>query len=204
MMDDNNGFPFSAGALCLDFVNTCADRPRCTEDQLRGAGDLIAWGVAAGLITHAEAEGFRRQLAAEPTAATALAGTAIDLREAAYGACSAIAAGRRPAVDDLGVINATLRSALPNLVLGAGANGCCWLWCNVTSPSDRILWPVVRSLADLVTSDQAERIRECAGATCSWLFLDTSRNRSRKWCSMSSCGNRAKARRHYARRTAGA
>ena len=61
------------------------------------------------------------------------------------------------------------------------------------------LRPIVRSAAELLVSDQLDRVRECDGARCTWLFLDQSRNRSRRWCSMETCGNRAKARRHYRR-----
>ena len=97
------------------------------------------------------------------------------------------------------MINSTLRAALPNLELGVRGDGCCWRWSDASTASDRIIWPVARSAADLLTGDTAELLRECAGEGCSWLFLDRSRNHRRKWCSMSSCGNRAKARRHYAR-----
>jgi predicted RNA-binding Zn ribbon-like protein len=62
------------------------------------------------------------------------------------------------------------------------------------------LWPILWSAAELLTSDEREQVRECAGSACTWLFLDRSRNRSRRWCSMQTCGNRAKARRHYGRR----
>jgi predicted RNA-binding Zn ribbon-like protein len=60
-----------------------------------------------------------------------------------------------------------------------------------------MLWPVVRDAADLLTSKELNRVGRCADERCGWLFVDTSRNRSRRWCSMESCGNRAKARRHY-------
>jgi predicted RNA-binding Zn ribbon-like protein len=68
---------------------------------------------------------------------------------------------------------------------------------------DQMLWPVARSAAELLTSERAGRVRECASETCSWLFLDGSRNGRRKWCDMASCGNRAKARRYYARHRTG-
>jgi len=62
---------------------------------------------------------------------------------------------------------------------------------------DRPLWPVARAAADLLQSEQLERVGECADDRgCGYLFLDTSRNHSRRWCSMESCGNRAKARSH--------
>jgi predicted RNA-binding Zn ribbon-like protein len=63
-----------------------------------------------------------------------------------------------------------------------------------------MLWPIVDAAADLLVRGEPERIKTCGSATCGWLFLDLSRNRSRRWCDMKDCGNRAKARRHYARR----
>ena len=62
------------------------------------------------------------------------------------------------------------------------------------------LWPIARSAAHLLTSAELTRVRECDGTSCNWLFFDRSRGGSRRWCSMESCGNRAKARRHYRRR----
>jgi len=67
---------------------------------------------------------------------------------------------------------------------------------------DSILWPVAKSAAELLTSEEAKLVRQCEGfaaTECAWLFIDETRNRSRRWCSMTSCGNRAKARRHYQR-----
>jgi predicted RNA-binding Zn ribbon-like protein len=62
-----------------------------------------------------------------------------------------------------------------------------------------MLWPVARSAAELLSSESVDRVRECASSTCTWLFIDDSRNRRRRWCDMASCGNRAKARRYYER-----
>jgi predicted RNA-binding Zn ribbon-like protein len=61
---------------------------------------------------------------------------------------------------------------------------------------DRIFWPITRSAAELLTSADIDRVRECDGRGCGWLFLDTSKAGRRRWCSMAICGNRAKARRH--------
>lgn len=195
-MNETRTFSFSAGASCLDFANTCGDRPRAAEDHLRRYDDLAAWGAAAGLVTDDEASASCREV---PDGGAELR-RAIALREAIYAVCSALAAGEVPARNDLAVINTVLRSALPNLELGIRGDGCCWEWAGASTVGDRILWAVARSAADLLTSDRVGRLRECAGEDCSWLFLDTSRNQRRKWCSMASCGNRAKARRHYARR----
>jgi len=63
-----------------------------------------------------------------------------------------------------------------------------------------MLWPAVRAAADLFTSEELEDVRVCASDICSWLFMDTSKNHTRRWCDMKSCGNRAKARKHYSQK----
>jgi predicted RNA-binding Zn ribbon-like protein len=65
-----------------------------------------------------------------------------------------------------------------------------------------VLWPIVRDAAEFLTSHDRELARICAGDPCGFIFLDTSPNRTRRWCVMQDCGNRAKARRHYQRRRA--
>ena len=194
-MSDSHTFSFDAGALCLDFANTCGDRPRCSEEHLGTVEDLLRWGAEAGLVSGPEANRF---LYADG-AGDGVLSEALAFREAVYAVCSALTGGRVPDRRDLAVINSMLRTALPNLELGVRGGGCCWEWSDASTVSDRVLWPVARSAADLLTGDEIEQLRECAGEGCSWLFLDRSRNHRRKWCSMSSCGNRAKARRHYAR-----
>lgn len=196
---DHRPFDFDAGSLCLDFCNTWGDRPDGPGDRLRDPEDLYRWGAEAGLVSGDE----RRSDAPERQDGRNVFDRAIGLRESIHAACGALAAGRVPRRRDLEAVNTVLRETIPNLELGIRGNGCCWEWSATSSVIDRILGPVARSTADLLTSDAVSRIRECAGDGCSWLFLDVSRNRSRKWCSMSSCGNRAKARRHYARKTTG-
>jgi predicted RNA-binding Zn ribbon-like protein len=78
---------------------------------------------------------------------------------------------------------------------------CCeWSWIAQDDVLDRMLWPVIRSAADLLTSQDLWSVKICASDSCNWLFLDTSKNQSRRWCDMKSCGNRAKVHRHYERR----
>jgi len=75
-----------------------------------------------------------------------------------------------------------------------------WGWDFYQAALDDIIWPVVRSAADLLTSDTLPMLRICAADDCQWLFMDTSKNQTRRWCNMKSCGNRAKARRHIERK----
>ena len=88
--------------------------------------------------------------------------------------------------------------------LVAVEGGYTWVWDEGGRALDSMLWPVARSAADLLTSGELQAVRQCAGRACGWLFLDTSRNRTRRWCDMSVCGNRAKARRHHERLRSGA
>jgi predicted RNA-binding Zn ribbon-like protein len=100
---------------------------------------------------------------------------------------------------DVEHVNAALHEALPHLRVARHGGGYAWDWADGGKPLMAPLRPIARSAAELLTSDDLARVRECDGAACTWLFLDQSRNRSRRWCSMESCGNRAKARRHYHR-----
>jgi predicted RNA-binding Zn ribbon-like protein len=192
-------FDLSGGALCLDFVNTVgghrALRPR---EMLRGYGDLLAWARQAGVLTPAEATRLAARASREPRRAVAALGRARAARERLYRVFAARAAGAEPAAADLADLNRDLARALPHLRLAPDAAGLAWSW---DDPLDleRPLWPVLRSAADLLTAAPTGRLRECAAETCSWLFLDRSRPGGRRWCDMQSCGNRAKARRHYHR-----
>lgn len=74
-----------------------------------------------------------------------------------------------------------------------------YTWEGLPAAAGSLLWPVVLDAARLLTSDELPRVGKCAGEACDWLFIANNRGRARRWCSMSSCGNRAKAKRHYAR-----
>lgn len=193
-------FELSGGALCLDFANTLGDRPHGEKEHLRGYADLLAWGRQAGALPAAELSELEGRALDRPRAAARALGRAMALREAVYRTFSALAAGGEPAAADLAALNRALRLALSRLRVAVAGQGFTWAWAQGGERLDAVLWPVVRSAADLVTSAEAERVRECASDRCSWLFLDRSPTRRRKWCDMKTCGNRAKARRHYRRR----
>jgi predicted RNA-binding Zn ribbon-like protein len=74
-----------------------------------------------------------------------------------------------------------------------------WRFSHEESDLAPMLAPVLRSVAELLTSEDLDRVRECDSGTCFWLFLDTSKNGTRRWCDMKVCGNREKARRHHDR-----
>jgi len=191
-------FELSAGVLALDFANTWNDR-RSGGAALDYA-DLLEWSVEAGLLARTAADGLSRTAATRPEDAAATVDDARRLGGAIAGVFRRVAAGDDPLDADVETLNAALSAALGRLRLRRGEGCCTWTWSADEDDLDRMLWPVARSAAELLTSEQLDRVRECASPTCSWLFLDTSRNRSRKWCDMAVCGNRAKARRFYRRR----
>ncbi len=193
-------FDFDSGALCLDFANTISDRPRCTSDKLRSYDRLVEWGVQSGTLASGEADRLLRAARHRPDRAVRAMRNGIALREAVYRIFSSRAAGADPAEDDLARLNRALQQAMRHLRVGSEDSGFHWRWSNDRDLLERVVWPITRSAGDLLVSDDLKWVRECASETCSWLFLDTSRTRRRKWCDMSSCGNREKARRHYRRK----
>jgi predicted RNA-binding Zn ribbon-like protein len=188
-------FDLDAGRTCLDFANTRDS----SGEHLNTYSDVVAFAAQSQLITRDDAQWLQAAGARESGVAQGVLRRAIDLRAAIYAIFSALAAGRRPASADVGRLNSELAATQSHARVVPHETGYRWGWAgrNLDAP----LWGVSRSAADLLTNDQERpRVRECGGLDCRWLFLDTSKNRTRQWCSMSSCGNRQKARRHYQRR----
>lgn len=190
------------GFLCLDFANTldwhASEHP---EEKLFNYGDLVTWTEEVGVLDASVARALRRRAEASEADAARVYERAIALREAIYRIFSAIADRRSPAPADLALLNGALGPASAHHVIVETDDGFRWAWTeSAEGELDQMLWPIVRSAADLLTSDDLDRVRECADEQgCGFLFFDMSRNRSRKWCDMETCGNRAKARRHYHR-----
>lgn len=186
------------GCLCLDFANTVdwrtADNP---QERLNGYDDLVAWSRRAGLTPKQTALLLIEEAARRPAAASAVHKKAIDLRESIFRIFSSIAAGRKPDPADITTLNGVLSEAMSRLQVSSSAGGFTWTWKGAEASLDQMIWPIVRSAAELLTSSELKRLGLCAGEGCGWLFFDTSKNRSRRWCAMEDCGNRAKARRHY-------
>jgi predicted RNA-binding Zn ribbon-like protein len=203
-METTHDFAFDAGRLCLDFANTLGDRPALQphEEALRSYTDLVAWSEAAGLIAGDEAAEYTRVAAGHPADADAAFAHAIALREAIYRLFSAVAADAAPPADDLATVNTAIAEAMARARLVPVEGHFHWAWERDPSVLGSLLRPVLWSVAELLTAGELHRVHECAGSDCGWLFLDMSKNGSRRWCSMETCGNRAKARRHRERQHA--
>ncbi len=203
-------FELSGGALCLDFANTWSDRDRPEKDRLTGYASLLDFALQAGILEAGEARELAEEAGTDPPAARAVWRAARSLRESLYRLFSSQAAGREAAESDLAALNLALGDALRHSRIERRAtpsgksegDGLRYAWGWAPAPGRSLAAPlraIARSAAELLTSEELQRVRECAGEHCTWLFLDRSRSRSRRWCSMDSCGNRAKARRHYRR-----
>ncbi|KAM3098265.1 CGNR zinc finger domain-containing protein [Phormidesmis sp. 146-12] len=192
-----------SGWLCLNFVNTVDrqfDREATgySEDWFTDYADLVAWGQQTQILSKPQVNRLLQFTAQQPDLANVVFEDAIALRETIYCIFSAIAAKQEVAKGDLDRLNTVLKEALPWQQLVSTAEGFVWTWVDCDR-LDCILWRVVRSASDLLTAKELKQVRECSGEDCGWLFVDTSRNRSRRWCDMETCGNRAKAHRHYER-----
>jgi len=200
-------FELRGGVLCLDFVNTVGwrltDRP---SEYLRSYEDLLAWGRQAGLLTPDETEGLSRQATLDPDEAQETLSRALALREAIHRAISAAIAGEPQDESDLSALNRELSIALSRLRVIPAGGAYVWAWDRSGDgggqPLDSPLWPVARSAAELLTSPKLGRVKVCADRGCGWVFLDESRNGSRRWCDSRDCGNRERVRRHFARKRA--
>ena len=123
----------------------------------------------------------------------------LALREALYGVFKAAVEGWPARPGDLAAVNRSLQQARAHERL-IGTPRFQWVW-DETPALDRMLWPIARSAGDLLAGPDLERVRQCPGEECGWLFLDTSRSRRRQWCDMAECGNLAKVRRFRQKRT---
>ncbi|MCO6416598.1 ABATE domain-containing protein [Siccirubricoccus sp. KC 17139] len=188
--------PGPAEALCLDFANTRYWRgsPDPTE-TLHRPEDLLAWCEGAGLAEAPSLIALRAAWAARPAAGEAALADALALREAAYAVFAAEAAGRAPPAPALARLGGAIAAAPPRRRLSPAPGGG-YRW---EVPAEQPLAPVLWSAGDLLAGPRRGRLRQCANPRCGWLFLDDSKPGTRRWCSMASCGNRAKAQRHYHR-----
>lgn len=189
------------GSLCLDFVNTVSTRSEALgREYLTSYGELVRWSRHVGILTAEEARVLEDNAARHPDRAAATLDRAIAVRETLYRVFSKIAHDQKPDEADLASLNLILGEGLSRMELSPAGRGFAWIWVVDKEDLDRMVWPVVRSAADLLTSGDLERVRQCARDGCDWLFVDLSKNQSRRWCSMDMCGSRVKSRRYYQRR----
>ena len=173
------------------------------QDHLRQWEHLLAWAEHAGVDRRRPAGG--RSSAEQASARDETLRRALELREALYPLFRAVTPRGRPPPRLAAAAEPDLSEAHGGRRLRPAAEGFTWGWPMMSLGPMRILWPVVRSAAELLTGPDLDRGSSlCPGAGCGWLFLDKTRNGRRRWCEMEVCGSRAKMRRYHQRRRAAA
>jgi predicted RNA-binding Zn ribbon-like protein len=195
-------FDLDGGHPVLDFTNTVDWRGTEREHEwLADPLDLPAWGQRAGLLSPEEAGELARSAIENPARAARTLSSARRLREVLFRLLKALLQMEQPRPEDLRLFNGQLRRALSRQSVQApdperhGAYRLGFL--DEGDPLQRFLFRLLRQAADLLTTADAHRLKVCSTPECGWLFLDTTKNASRRWCDMASCGNRAKAQRFY-------
>jgi predicted RNA-binding Zn ribbon-like protein len=189
-------FQLFADHPALDFVNTLDYRgtPEKRTELLGSYEDLLAFSEQAGILTNIEAKLLRKS--ADSAHHQKVLRDAITLRETFGRVCYSIAQRKTPLAADIEGLNAVIKRASGHRVIHTTKGQLDWTWDEPENPLTPV-WRLAISSSELLTSPEASRIRICESEPCQWLFLDKSKNHSRRWCNMNTCGNREKARRFY-------
>ncbi len=209
-------FDLCGGHPALDLVNSLDNRFRADgpDEMLASYADLLRFLEESGLLSRQHVRALNKTVA--PEAAAQALQSARVLREATAAVLYRSLDGKDPRQQDVSVLEkhfldaarhrelqwegsksgstSTAKSAL------CGRAGLAWAWGRYESEPNLPVWALAESVSDILLSPDMASVRTCAADTCRWLFLDTSKNHTRRWCNMKVCGNRMKARRVQARR----
>lgn len=203
-------FDLSGGHAALDLVNSLDNRFRADgpNEMLASYGDVLRFLAESGLLSRQRARLLSKVIA--PDAAERALQSIRELREATAVVFYGSLEGKPPAPQDVRVLERYFMNASQHRELrwatGPGDDpdtpdrpdrrpGLAWHWGRFETEPDLPLWILSEAVADVLLCDKMARVRTCDVHTCRWLFLDTSKNHTRRWCNMKVCGNRMKARR---------
>lgn len=181
------------GHLVLDFMNTCGGAGKVRDvERLVDWQDAIGWATASGVVDPADSRLIEKARSGSGHLLKELTG----LRETMHAVFSAIAGGvPPPETARLRLERDIVKAMSHSTMCFKGQAPVHWTVCPEKAGSALIKDRLAIAASELLSQPVLANVRECAA--CSWLFLDLSRSRSRRWCSMATCGNRAKAQRHY-------
>jgi predicted RNA-binding Zn ribbon-like protein len=191
-------FKLFAGHPALELVNTLDSRfSTGTTDLLPTYGDLLRLATQLHLLTEQQARKLAR--AVDPQDAQRVLAGAVELREALAANFYGRIEGAKPPARQLEILEKHFHAAAAHRSLRAGESHLLWRWSSAEQCPEIPLWKLAQAASELLVSSDAELVKDCGDPTCRWLFLDVSKNHTRRWCDMQTCGNRMKARRHQAR-----
>lgn len=191
-------FDLDGGQLALDFANTIDWRNTQKEQEwLESYTDLAAWGLRTGVLDNEAAAVLARLADKDPSEAEIVLQQARDLRELLFRIFNAVIQEQLPDSEDWQRFNRMMGVTMSRAAIGREGKRFFWTFDRERHQLDYYLGPVLKAAADLLIEGNLSRLKRCCTPECQWLFLDTSKNNSRRWCDMRSCGNRAKAKTYY-------
>jgi predicted RNA-binding Zn ribbon-like protein len=190
-----------SGHPALEFTNTVGDHASAhPEETLFKYEDLLDWTKRVGLLREGQIQTLLRKAGSQPARSDAVFSRALELREAIYRIFVAQTKGKSPADADLAILNDVLARLTSGAQVVQRAGKFEWQWNFDENALEAPLWTIALSAVDLMTSENYKRVGQCEDEEgCGWLFVDTSKNHSRRWCDINDCGNRAKQRRYQQR-----
>lgn len=197
----DHGFEYIGGDISTDFTNTKSGRiDGAGHEHVQTYADVVEFVRLAGLLKPAEAKHLIAEAEKHPEKAAQLHRRAVALREATWRAYERLIQEKEPAAEDLAHLGAEASSALGHARFMKSAGGFSWEWPD-TADLARPLWPIARAVADvLIHEENRSLLRECSDDTCAWLFIDRTKNHSRRWCDVNTCGSRNRVREFRQRR----
>lgn len=202
---DPPAFAFIGGRLWLDFINTDDARLGTRTDTIASFERFVAWLAEARILDSERAAALQRRAVEQPSGAAAALVEARRVRAALRSLAERgrTDQGERAREAALVEINRVLgRSVGTRRVEALPDGGYARSFVPVGDVFGGLVIPVVESAVDSLVHGELLRIHKCADRRCPRHFYDVSRSRTRRWCDMATCGNRAKAARH--RKRAGA
>lgn len=191
-------FQLFAGHPALELVNTLDLRFSANQQELLPTyADLLRLAVQLRIVPADQARKLGRTVH-ENDGRRVLA-SAVELREALAAVLYSWVDGGKPPAGQIEILEKQFHDAALHRSLRSGHERLLWSWSGFEQQAELPLWKLAQSASDLLVSEDAERVKSCGDPTCRWLFLDLSKNHTRRWCDMKTCGNRMKARRHQAR-----
>jgi predicted RNA-binding Zn ribbon-like protein len=191
-------FKLFAGQPALELVNTLDMRFSAgTIELLPAYGDFLRLVTQLRLLTPEQARRLGRTVGEKD--AQRVLSSAIELREALASFLYGRIDGGQPKASQVERLEKHFHAAALRRRLSPADGQLVWTWSGVERQAEIPLWKLAQAASELLVSGEVELVKDCGDPTCRWLFLDTSKNHTRRWCDMKTCGNRMKARRHQAR-----
>lgn len=187
---------FVGGAICLDFVNTQGGQDKTRDlERLATFQDAIDWARLTKTISSEEGRALEAAALKAPEKAARCLEQLQAFRECLYRLFAALAIDQAPRPDDEGDMRRAVAAAIGIARLERHEGGCVWTIDVEKAGLCTLLGRITLDAQRLMLGSELPFVRECD--RCSWLFVDRTKNKRRRWCNTETCGNRTRAARHY-------